>query len=172
MTTEIWKEIGKKTIFTKYGRGICCVEFKMPNGNTEDFILKEEGDTASVLAVTPDNKVVLIETFRPGPKKIILELPGGYVDANEKPIDAAKREFMEETNYCGQFLHLLSYHDCAYSNRIRHCFLATECKLCSKKKESTILMDLGDFENFVLISPMTDVACALAGLQQLKKVPE
>lgn len=96
---ENWKELSRNEVFSKYGRAIEKVDFEMPDGSTADFYVKREGPAAVTLALTPDNKVILVEEFRPGPMKILFEMPGGYVDAGEDPIESGKRELLEETGY-------------------------------------------------------------------------
>lgn len=52
-----------------------------------------------VLATTTDGSYLFIEEYRHPTKKIVLGLPAGYLDENESPLDAAKRELLEETGY-------------------------------------------------------------------------
>ena len=40
-----------------------------------------------VAVLDQNNEIILAKQFRPGPKKILLELPGGMIDDNETPID-------------------------------------------------------------------------------------
>jgi 8-oxo-dGTP pyrophosphatase MutT (NUDIX family) len=56
---------------------------------------------ASVITfgVTDDKKVVMVEQYRHPVEAISLEMPGGFIDADETPLDAAKRETAEETGY-------------------------------------------------------------------------
>lgn len=52
-----------------------------------------------VIAVTKENKVVLVKQYRKAVENFLLELPAGKIDNNEDPITAAKRELQEETGY-------------------------------------------------------------------------
>ena len=56
-------------------------------------------DYVCVLALNKEKEVLLVEQFRPAVNKKTLELPGGIVRKNEKHIDVAKTELLEETGY-------------------------------------------------------------------------
>ena len=71
-------------------------------GETKRFSLIEAVDWVNVIALTPDDRVVLIKQYRPGRDQVCLEIPGGMVDAGESPETAAQRELLEETGYTAQ----------------------------------------------------------------------
>lgn len=75
-----WKELSRELVFEKYGRKVEKVIFKIQNGKESDFYIKNEGNVVCVLALTSDKKVILAKQYRPGPKKILTELPGGAID--------------------------------------------------------------------------------------------
>lgn len=52
---------------------------------------------AMVFAVTEDGRIPLIEQYKHGAGRQILELPAGYLEAGEDPLLAAQRELLEET---------------------------------------------------------------------------
>ena len=56
-------------------------------------------DGVIVLALTPGNKIVLVEQFRPVLGRRTLEVPAGAVDPHETPEEAAARELYEEAGY-------------------------------------------------------------------------
>ena len=83
---------------------------------------------AATIALTTDNTVVIVRQFRPGPEKIFEELPGGFVDGDESPETAARRELSEETGYEPETMTFLGTDSKdAYSNGAWNYFLATGC---------------------------------------------
>lgn len=73
-------------------------EQKMFDGSIQIFEIAKRNDNVQVLA-TVNDKIILIKELQPHFKKYKISLPGGNVDDNESPKDAAKREFFEETGY-------------------------------------------------------------------------
>lgn len=71
------------------------------------FSLIHSVDWVNVIALTADQRVVLIRQFRPGVERVCLEIPGGMIEPGEAPCTAAARELAEETGYTGGTLELL-----------------------------------------------------------------
>jgi 8-oxo-dGTP pyrophosphatase MutT (NUDIX family) len=67
-----------------------------------EFVYIDAPDWVNIIALTADEKVVLIEQYRHGIGKVTLEIPGGTVDPGEDPITAGLRELAEETGYTGE----------------------------------------------------------------------
>jgi 8-oxo-dGTP pyrophosphatase MutT (NUDIX family) len=73
---------------------------ELPNGKVIDGFVVEFGSWVTIVALTKEREVVLVRQYRHGAQKVILELPGGAMDAeDESPLHAAKRELLEETGY-------------------------------------------------------------------------
>lgn len=62
-------------------------------------LVLESVDWINVVAVTPDNRSVMVRQYRFGIEACTLETPGGMVDEGETPLEAAQRELLEETGY-------------------------------------------------------------------------
>lgn len=99
-----------------------------PTGKATRFSLIEATDWVNVIALTPDDRVVLIRQYRPGIDTVCLEIPGGMVDAGEEPLAAAVRELAEETGYSARAwrkLGNIAPNPALQNNRL-HSFLALD----------------------------------------------
>jgi len=65
-------------------------------------------DGIIILAMTADEKIILVRQFRPPLNQFTLEFPSGFMNEGETPQDAAVRELKEETGYVCQSMEFLS----------------------------------------------------------------
>lgn len=65
----------------------------------DPYFVVELPDSATALAVTEDNKVILIKQYRHPAGEIMYETPGGFIDKGEDAIAGMRRELLEETGY-------------------------------------------------------------------------
>jgi len=78
-------------------------------GKEHDFVVIDSVGWVNIIAVTPDDKLVMVEQFRHGTNTVELEIPGGMMDAGETdPVLTGVRELREETGYSGENARLLS----------------------------------------------------------------
>jgi ADP-ribose diphosphatase len=104
-----WKKIRSKMvgdfrIFTLRS------DFKISprTGKEHDFFVLDSVHWVNVIAVTPDQQLVMVEQYRHGSNTVELEIPGGMMDPEETdPIIAGVRELREETGYEGTNARLL-----------------------------------------------------------------
>lgn len=69
-------------------------------GKEHPFYILSTHDWINIVALTEDQKVLMVSQYRHGTQEMSLETPGGAVDSSdEDPMEAAKRELLEETGH-------------------------------------------------------------------------
>jgi ADP-ribose pyrophosphatase len=170
-----WQKLDERPSYAGF-RTILTRHFRLPDGREADFDVVSNPDTVAVLALTEAGEVILVREFRPGPERLLYELPGGAVDEGETPEDAARRELLEETGYEGDLRPAGSFWAGAYSTHRRHAFVATDCyrvaELWLEENEAVevALMPFVDFRGHVRSGELTDVAAAYVGLDALGRL--
>lgn len=79
-------------------------EQEMYDGSKKIFEKARRAANVTIFGILPDGKIILTEQEQPG-KPLFLAATGGRVEDGEDVLDAAKREFLEETGYeVGEFV--------------------------------------------------------------------
>jgi 8-oxo-dGTP pyrophosphatase MutT (NUDIX family) len=98
-------------------------------GDEHPRVFIDTPEWCNIIAVTPEDQLVLIRQYRFGVGASTLEIPGGLVERGEDPAAAAARELEEETGYvAGRVVPLGSVHpNPALQGNRCHSFLALDC---------------------------------------------
>jgi ADP-ribose pyrophosphatase len=169
---ESWHKLNEEIIETGY-RKLLRRTFRLPDGTTGVFDIKREPQVVCIVALTPDRQVILARQFRPGPEQILQELPGGCMEADETPLEAAERELLEETGYTGRLQYVGFSLDDAYTTLVRHNFVATDCHAVQEPQTGAgeytdvVTMPLVDFRQHLRHGQLTDIETGYLGLDYL-----
>jgi ADP-ribose pyrophosphatase len=103
MAEKKWKLLGKKIVFESKWLTIEDRSYELPDGKKVDgYYHLLRPNYVLILAIDNKNKVVVERQYRRGVDDFVYELPAGWINGNESPVDAAKRELAEETGYVGE----------------------------------------------------------------------
>jgi ADP-ribose pyrophosphatase len=149
-----WETISRRTILdvSRFLR-VESHEIQLPDGQRiYDWPWIITPDFVNIVAVTPQGKFILLRQTKYSIQGVGLAPIGGYIEPDEVPLSAAKRELLEETGYISDdWTHLGSY--VVDGNRgagTAHIFLAQNAVLPQVVDSCTQSDDLEEQELIVL----------------------
>lgn len=101
-------------------------EVQLPNGKTASREIVHHNGAVAVLAVTADQRIVLVRQFRKALERFLVEVPAGKLEGDEEPLACAERELIEETGYRTKQLDSVAsfYTSPGFADEIVHLFKA------------------------------------------------
>jgi ADP-ribose pyrophosphatase len=136
---------------------------ELPDGRVvEDYPWIRTRDFAIVVAVTPQQQVVLERGYKHGHRSVAVALPAGYTEEGELPIDTARRELREETGYEAEDWRSLGSFtvDGNYGLCVEHAFLAQG----ARRPDGASATPTGDLEEIeVFTAPLREALAMLEG---------
>jgi len=147
--------------------------YRLPNGEEHTYDINLNRQVAIALALTPDQKVIMAEQYRPGLDKVLKEMPAGVVDEGETPEQTIKRELLEETGYQGEVEYVGPCYRDAYSTVVLHTFIVRNCQKIQEPKPEedefieVLTLSLTEFRAHVRSGQLTDVGPGYLALDHL-----
>ena len=125
-----WRVTASRTVLKDRWIDVRADTCVTPGGGVLDpFYVLTYPDWVNVLALTGDDRIVMVRQFRHAAGTEVLELPGGAVEPGDTdPVQAAARELAEEAAYTASgFRHICSHwpNPATHTNRI-HSYLAVD----------------------------------------------
>jgi 8-oxo-dGTP pyrophosphatase MutT (NUDIX family) len=125
-----WKVLASEYLSREFWHTVRVDRVELPTGAViPQYWINEFVPWVNVVALTPDEQVLLIRQYRHGLGQVHYELPAGTTDPGETSLEgAARRELLEETGYGGgrwSLLMTLSANP-ALQNNLTHTFLAED----------------------------------------------
>lgn len=112
-------------------------EVILPNGKTSKRELIKHPGAVAVIAITSDDKILLVEQYRKALERSIIEIPAGKLEPGEEPEVTARRELEEETGFGSQKLTFLQSFATSpgFADEIIHIYVAEELYLLNEKAD-------------------------------------
>ena len=122
------------------------------NGKGGNFYVFDIRNWVNIVAVTKEQKIVMIRQFRQGSKTYEYEIPGGLIDdTDSSPLEAGIRELREETGYAGTNGRIIG--KVLPNPALQGNFCYTALVENAEKVSSTAMEDAEDIETFLVTIP-------------------
>ncbi|WP_099360605.1 NUDIX hydrolase [Fredinandcohnia onubensis] len=144
------KTIKREVLFEGKVIDLHIEEVELPNGHTSRRELIKHSGAVAILALTDENKIVMVQQYRKALDKVIVEIPAGKLEKGEAPEVTAKRELEEETGYdCETLTPLISFYTSpGFADELVHLFIAKDLK----KIENPASLDEDEFVDLLEVS--------------------
>ncbi len=116
-----------RTVYSSWWVTLRIDEVERPDGSLVEHEVIDGPESSGVVVYSPTRGLLMIWRHRFMPDTWGWEIPAGVLEAGESPIQAARRECLEETGWsvAGPLEHLSSHHpSCGLINQTLHVFLA------------------------------------------------
>jgi ADP-ribose diphosphatase len=149
------------------------------DGRLHQREIVEHAPAAAVVAVQPDDRVLLVRQLRPAVDQLLLELPAGIVDPGEDPRTCARRELEEETGFTALRLEPLIrfYPSPGFCTELLHIFVATDLREARGEPDDDedlelVLMPLAEAVDRVRRGEITDAKTVVGLLAYWDRLTE
>jgi 8-oxo-dGTP pyrophosphatase MutT (NUDIX family) len=167
MSLKPWKILESRYLYKTNGVALRTDRCEIPNGNVFEPYIIECGTWVNVIALTKRREVVLERQYRHAVGQVLLEIPAGVMEPeDESPLQAAKRELLEETGYTSEnFIEVgRTYSNPATHTNLTYSFLALDVELVGQQNlDATEEIDISlvPFDEFVRLAKAGDLPQAL-----------
>lgn len=150
---KVSSEVVHKNPWWEYRRD----QFVSVDGAKHDYFYGQTRGNVIVIPVLDDGRLVLVRQYRYLNEKHSVEFPGGGISKDESALDAANREFLEETGYkTDNLIKLGTFEPCVgLVKDMSHVFIANELMEMQQPKSEgiehteIILRRVDEFENMI-----------------------
>ncbi|MGE0242668.1 MAG: NUDIX hydrolase [Nitrososphaeraceae archaeon] len=120
------------------------------NGTKKVYIRGIRKNYSTVVPFLSDKEILIIKSYRHLVDSIQFEIPSGYIEDGESPIDAAKREFNEETGYITNNIVFVGEYTLDYSMFEQKGYIFAAYDLVKKNKQNLGIMESIKIESLTI----------------------
>ena len=151
-----WRTLARRTLLSRPPwMDVGEERVALPDGREVDgFLWVRTRDFVAMVVVTARDDVILVRSYKHGTRTVSLAVPAGYIEDDEEPLAAAKRELMEETGYTSDEWASLGRYvvDGNYGVATEHIFLALGARKVAKPASG----DLEEME--IVVVPFAELS--------------
>lgn len=153
-------------------------QVRLPSGVEATREIIEHPGAVAIVPILEGDRVVLVRQYRSAVAEDLLEIPAGTLKIGEDPLECAKRELIEETNYSAgridQFM--FSWVAPGYSAEAMYYFLASDLAPCEGVQDededvSVEIVELADILKLIQSGNIRDTK-TIAGLLSAQRILE
>jgi 8-oxo-dGTP pyrophosphatase MutT (NUDIX family) len=149
-----WKVRKSRVVLERQWLRVREEHVELPTGQEiAEFHVLEGPHWVGVLALTGDERVVMVDQYRHGIAATSRELPAGVIEPGESPLAAGHRELLEETGcVADEWQPLIQFAtEPARHTTVAHFFVARNARFVSEQR-----LDPGEHMHVACV-PLTDV---------------
>ena len=168
MNSELtWKKLSSHYLHKGPWATLRSDKCQMPNGHiVEDYYVLEYPNWVNAVALTEDNKIIMVHQYRHAAEIVSLEIPGGVIEDGELPEAGLRRELLEETGYQFDDFELLCtiYANPSTANNKTFCYLARGGKKVQEQQldeQEELIIELFTIEEVKQLLSANKIAQAL-----------
>jgi len=129
---ERWDRTNRRDVLITPWFSVHEEEYQREDGRSlNSFYVVEERDGTNVIALTEDERALIVHQFRPAVGRTVADFVGGVTEESDvSALAGAQRELLEETGYVSDRWHPTGVlHPAPHRLRVRiHCFVALEAR--------------------------------------------
>lgn len=146
----IEKTIAEQTIYEGKVIDLKIEEVELPDGNKSKREIVRHPGAVAIIAITPDNKILMVRQYRKALDRVIVEIPAGKLEKGEEPRTTAERELLEETGYQANDITFLTsfYTSPGFADELVHLYVTEAIE----KGDGTVTGDDDEFIDVLEIS--------------------
>ncbi|KAB0576909.1 ADP-ribose pyrophosphatase [Fusobacterium naviforme] len=126
-----WKLLTEQTVKKDHWVDLRSRSYLLPNGRELSPYYSYHNRSFTVIAARDEaGDFICVRQFRPGIAEVTTEFPAGGIEPGEEPLEAAKRELLEETgcvSECWSFLGRIAP-NATIADNYAYCYLAEGCR--------------------------------------------